>query len=181
MAAKSNKPAVKPVVKTTARPAKSATKTTEVVAEAASAAAGQYLREQRAALTEAAAAIAPEAARRRGGDPLAGELRSQLLPLLVLHFMSEAPTYGNQLIDRVTELTGGVLTVNPNTMYPLLRGFESRGLIEGRWEHPERRSRRFYSLTPVGRKEFERLLPGARKALDSLGHTLADIRGELFG
>lgn len=164
----------------TDKTAKSATKTTEVVAEAASAAAGQYLREQRAALTEAAT-IAPEGVRKRGGaDPLAGELRSQLLPLLVLHFMSQAPSYGNQLIDRVTELTGGVLTVNPNTMYPLLRGFESRGLIEGRWEHPERRSRRFYSLTPAGRKELERLLPGARKALDSLGHTLADIREELF-
>jgi PadR family transcriptional regulator PadR len=172
----------KPKAKKTVKPAKPATKTTEVVAEAASAAAGQYLREQRAAQAEAAAANEPESARKRGGgDPLAGELRSQLLPLLVLHFMSQAPTYGNQLIDRVTELTGGVLTVNPNTMYPLLRGFESRGLIEGKWEHPERRSRRFYSLTPAGRKELDRLLPGARKALDSLGHTLADIRGELFG
>ncbi len=155
-------------------------RTTEAVAEAASEAAGEYLREQRAAIAAAATAAEPRAQRRGAGDPLTGELRSRLLPLLVLHFMSQGPSYGNQLIDRVTELTGGVLTVNPNTMYPLLRGFESRGLIEGQWEHPERRSRRFYSLTRAGQKELNRLLPGARESLDSLGRTLADIRAELF-
>jgi PadR family transcriptional regulator PadR len=146
----------------------------EAVAEAASAAAGQYLREQR---------TPPEAApatRKRGTDPLAGELRKQLLPLLVLHFAKAEPTYGNQLMDRITKLTGGVLTVNPNTMYPLLRDFEARGLIEGQWEHPERRSRRFYALTPAGEAELERLTPGARQALDSLDDTIANIKGELF-
>lgn len=156
----------------------------KAVAQAASAAAGHYLADQRAALeaVEAAPAAPAVAARKRGGaDPLTAELRSQLLPLLVLHYMSEGPTYGNQLIDRITELTGGVLTVNPNTMYPLLRGFEAKGLIEGQWEHPERRSRRFYSLTPAGVKELARLQPAARKSLDSLGRTLAEIQGELFG
>ena len=145
----------------------------EAVAEAASAAAGLYLQREAAPIEEAPA-------RRRGGDPLAGELRKQLLPLLVLHFAREEPTYGNQLIDRITALTGGVLTVNPNTMYPLLRDFEARGLIEGQWEHPERRSRRFYRLTEAGEAELERLTPGARDALDSLGATIADIRSELF-
>ena len=57
-------------------------------------------------------------------------------------------------MDRISELTEGVLSVNPNTMYPLLRQLESRGLIEGRWEHPERRSRRYYSLTAEGKKEY---------------------------
>ena len=47
-------------------------------------------------------------------------------------------------------MTAGVLSVNPNTMYPLLRGLEARGLIEGSWEHPERRTRRYYSLTGRG-------------------------------
>ena len=47
-------------------------------------------------------------------------------------------------------MTAGVLSVNPNTMYPLLRELEERGLIEGSWEHPERRTRRYYSLTAAG-------------------------------
>lgn len=145
------------------------------VAEAASEAAGQYLREQREAQE-----AAPATRKRGGADPLAGELRKQLLPLLVLHFAKAEPTYGNQLMDRITKLTGGVLTVNPNTMYPLLRDFEARGLIEGQWEHPERRSRRFYSLTTAGEAELARLTPGAHEALESLGETISNIKSELF-
>jgi DNA-binding PadR family transcriptional regulator len=149
----------------------------DAVAKAAGAATEQYLREQREA---AAGPEAPATTRRRqASDPLAGELRKQLLPLLVLHFAREEPTYGNQLIDRITELTGGVLTVNPNTMYPLLRDFEARGLIKGEWEHPERRSRRFYSLTEAGQAELDRLQPGASKALDSLAGTIAEIKRAL--
>lgn len=152
-------------------------KSKDAVAKAAGAATEQYLREQREA---AAGPEAPATTRKRAtSDPLAGELRKQLLPLLVLHFAKQEPTYGNQLIDRITTLTGGVLTVNPNTMYPLLRDFEARGLIEGQWEHPERRSRRFYSLTPAGEAELERLTPGAREALNALDRTIGQIKGEL--
>src|SRR3954462_9492461 len=110
-----------------------------------------------------------ETARRAAGargagsqDPLVGELRrGGLLPLLVLHFLAREPSYGNQLMERVTELTGGLIAVNPNTMYPLLRSLEQRGLIRGEWEHPERRSRRFYRLTPDGEAERDRLPAGA--------------------
>src|SRR6266545_2129990 len=92
------------------------------------------------------AGIAPAAR-----DPFTGELRRrEVLPLLVLHFIGQGPSYGNQLMERIAEMTAGVLSVNPNTMYPLLRRLESRGLIEGRWEHPERRTRRYYSITATG-------------------------------
>ena len=85
------------------------------------------------------------------GDPLIGDLRrAGLLPLLVLHFAAREPAYGNQLIDRIEALTGGALHVNPNTMYPLLRSLEAQGLVAGEWEHPERRSRRFYRATDDG-------------------------------
>ena len=87
-------------------------------------------------------AVAEAAARGPGtSDPLLGELRrSGLLPLLVLHFIAEAPSYGNQLMERILTLSGGALAVNPNTMYPLLRSLEARRLVRGEWEHPERRS-----------------------------------------
>src|SRR3954465_9594789 len=70
--------------------------------------------------------------RRADRDPLTGELRKrEVLPLLVLHFMKQGPSYGNQLMERISSVTAGVLSVNPNTMYPLLRQLEERGLIEG--------------------------------------------------
>ena len=59
-----------------------------------------------------------------------------MLPLLVLHLIAEGPSYGNQLMERIAGMTEGVLSVNPNTMYPLLRGLERRGLIEGSGSTP---------------------------------------------
>ena len=115
-------------------------------------------------------------------DPFTGELRKRdILPLLVLHFMSGDPSYGNALIERIDAVTQGVLHVNPNTMYPLLRQLESRGLLEGRWEHPERRSRRYYSLTSEGRREYRRLVKEVRPFLDSIGRSIDEIVREVYG
>jgi DNA-binding PadR family transcriptional regulator len=116
-----------------------------------------------------------------GTDPLVGELRKAgLLSLLVLHEVAAGPSYGNQLIDRVSELTGGVVAANPNTMYPLLRTLEADGLLEGSWEHPERRSRRFYSITPAGQAERERLADELGPRLDSLALAIERIRAEVL-
>ena len=127
---------------------------------------------------------AAAAERRRGGDrdPFTGELRKrEVLPLLVLHFMKQGPSYGNQLMERISSVTEGVLSVNPNTMYPLLRQLEERGLIEGSWEHPERRSRRYYSLTTEGEKEYGRLVSDTRPFLDSVRRSIEEIVREVYG
>jgi DNA-binding PadR family transcriptional regulator len=116
-----------------------------------------------------------------GSDPLVGELRrGGLLPLIVLHQVSTGPSYGNQLIDRISELTGGVVSANPNTMYPLLRALEGKGLLESSWEHPERRSRRFYSITDEGRAELDRLINELGPQLDALADAITRIRSEVL-
>ena len=113
-------------------------------------------------------------------DPLIGDLRKGgLLPLLVLHFAAREPAYGNQLMERIAELTGGALSVNPNTMYPLLRGLEAGGFLEGRWEHPERRSRRFYVTTEAGHAERDRLAEEVGPRLERIARSIDAIRAEL--
>jgi PadR family transcriptional regulator PadR len=116
------------------------------------------------------------------GDPLIGDLRrAGLLPLLVLHYISDEACYGNQLIDRIGALTGGALAVNPNTMYPLLRSLEAQGLVAGAWEHPERRSKRYYRITEAGRAERARLAAEIRPRLDRIARSIDAIRGEVLG
>jgi DNA-binding PadR family transcriptional regulator len=113
-------------------------------------------------------------------DPLVAELRrAGLLPLLVLHLLADGPSYGNQLMERIGALTGGLVAVNPNTMYPLLRSLEERGLIAGEWEHPERRSRRFYRITPAGSRERAGLTTEIAPRLDALARAIASLRTEL--
>jgi DNA-binding PadR family transcriptional regulator len=119
---------------------------------------------------------------RKGQDPFTGGLRRrQVLPLLVLHLIGEGPSYGNQLMERIGAMTAGVLSVNPNTMYPLLRQLEGRGLIQGEWEHPERRSRRYYTLTKEGRTEYGRLVEEVRPFLDSVKSSIDEIVQEVYG
>ena len=115
------------------------------------------------------------------GDPLIGDLRrAGLLPLLVLHYLSAERCYGNQLMERIAALTGGTVAVNPNTMYPLLRQLEAKGLAEGSWEHPERRSKRYYRITDAGRAEYERLCEEIGPRLDRIAGSIEAIRSEVL-
>ncbi|MGI8460509.1 MAG: PadR family transcriptional regulator [Solirubrobacterales bacterium] len=122
---------------------------------------------------------------RRGGRPsdvFGGEPpRRDLFGLLVLHLVGDEPAYGNRLIEEIEGMTQGVISVNPNTMYPLLRELEGRGLIEGRWEHPDRRTRRFYAITPAGRKEYKRLRKELKPFLDSVIRSVGLIESEIYG
>jgi PadR family transcriptional regulator PadR len=113
-------------------------------------------------------------------DPLVGDLRrSGLVTLLVLHYVAEDACYGNLLMDRICALTSGAVAVNPNTMYPLLRSLEARGLIAGEWEYPDRRSRRFYRITPSGEDERRRLAEALEPNLDAMAAMIDLLRHEL--
>jgi len=128
------------------------------------------------------AAGGPAAGGPGSADPLVGGLRKAgLLRLLVLHLLGSGPSYGNQLMERIGELTGGLVGVNPNTMYPLLRALEAEGLVAGEWEHPERRSRRFYRLTADGAGARELLVSEIGPRLDELACAVAELRRELLG
>ena len=136
------------------------------------------------AVAEAVPLGAARAAAARAGagsaDPLAGELRrAGVLPLLVLHFLGDGPSYGGALMEQVETLSRGLIGVNPNTMYPLLRRLEADGLVAGEWEHPERRSRRFYRLTEAGAAERDRLAAGVGPRLDAMVAALGDIKSAL--
>jgi PadR family transcriptional regulator PadR len=139
------------------------------------------------AVAEAArtAKASPTGARRKGGRPsdvFGGELRRRdVFPLLVLHLISREPAYGNRLIEEIEEITQGVISVNPNTMYPLLRELEARKLIEGRWEHPDKRTRRYYSITATGGTEYRRLVDELEPFLDSVIRSVTLIKREIYG
>lgn len=118
------------------------------------------------------------------GDPLSAVLRrAGVVRVLVLTLMpadaDDDPAYGSQLIERIREVSGGLVVVNPNTMYPLLRTLEEEGLIEGAWEHPVRRSRRFYRITAAGVAERERLRADVLPALDDVASAVEALRTEL--
>jgi len=141
----------------------------------------------RAAAGEAARAAEATGRPPRGrpSDVFGGEVRRRdIFTLLVFHLITQADSgasYGNQLIEQIEEITAGAVSLNPNTMYPLLRGLEGAGFIEGRWEHPQKRSRRLYTLTDEGRAECERLKRELEPFLDSIIRSISLIKEEIYG
>ncbi len=115
------------------------------------------------------------------GELIRGPIKSKtVFPVLVLHLLAEAPDHGLGLMGRIESLCQGLLAVNTNTIYPLLRRLEERGFVVGEWEHPTKRSRRYYRITDAGRQRLDRIKSGMLPYLDMLAASLARLRGELY-
>ena len=57
------------------------------------------------------------------------------------------PDYGYALLETL----GGLgITVDANTLYPLLRRLEKQGLLTSEWNTDEARPRKFYRTSPTG-------------------------------
>ena len=112
---------------------------------------------------------------------LQGPIKSKtVFPVLVLHLLADAPDTGSGLMARIEALCAGLLAVNTNTMYPLLRRLEERDFVIGEWEHPTKRSRRFYRITDAGRARLERIKAGMLPYLDMLAGSIERLRRELY-
>ncbi len=81
------------------------------------------------------------------------ELKKGSAELLVLALLEDLPRHGYEVARLIAERSEGVLQFHVASLYPLLYRLERRGWIEGRWvEKAGQRRRRYYRLTPAGRK-----------------------------
>jgi PadR family transcriptional regulator PadR len=76
----------------------------------------------------------------------AQELRRGTVVLACLALLEE-PQYGYALLETLND--AGV-TVDGNTLYPLLRRLEKQGLLTSEWNTDESRPRKFYQVSPEG-------------------------------
>jgi PadR family transcriptional regulator, regulatory protein PadR len=73
--------------------------------------------------------------------------------LLVLSLLEDQARHGYDISKLIQIRSGGALRFHVTSLYPLLHRLEKQGWIEGRWvEKAEQRRRRYYKLTPQGRK-----------------------------
>lgn len=117
----------------------------------------------------------------RVDDVLKGPIKSKtVFPVLILHMIAKQPDHGYGLMQRIDALCGGLIAVNTNKIYPLLRRLEERGFVSASWEQPGKRSRRIYQLTSDGRMRLERIKGAMLPYLDALAHAVDDLRSELY-
>ena len=84
------------------------------------------------------------------------ELKKGSTELLILSLIENRQRHGYEISKLIEERSGGKLTFNVASFYPLLYRIEKRGLIEGCWvEKPGQRRRRYYKLTAEGKKALK--------------------------
>lgn len=89
-------------------------------------------------------------------DPITNlrlELRRGIVVLAVLSQL-QSPQYGYSLVQRLAERG---LEVEEGTLYPLLRRLEKQGLLASEWDVNEARPRKYYRISPQGRKVLDTL------------------------
>jgi PadR family transcriptional regulator, regulatory protein PadR len=82
------------------------------------------------------------------------ELRRGCLPLAVLAQL-RAEHYGYTLRKALGDLG---MAIDEGTLYPLLRRLETQGLLVSEWREEDKRNKRFYKLSPLGRQILKQLL-----------------------
>ena len=81
------------------------------------------------------------------------ELKKGSAELLILSLVEDRPRHGYDIGQLIELRSRGVLRFNVASLYPLLYRLEKRGWIRGRWvEKAGQRRRRYYRLTPAGKK-----------------------------
>ncbi|MGB7847818.1 MAG: PadR family transcriptional regulator [Candidatus Acidiferrum sp.] len=85
-------------------------------------------------------------------DLVQGTLDMLLLKILALETMN-----GFAVSQRLKQVSGDVLQVSDGSLYPALHKLEQEGWITAEWKTSEYGRRgKYYSLTRLGRRQFER-------------------------
>jgi len=79
-----------------------------------------------------------------------------MVDTLILEVVADGPTYGYQIAQTVTSRSKGYFELKEGSLYPALHRLERQKFLASNWEDtPEGRRRKFYRLTPAGRRGLD--------------------------
>ena len=88
-----------------------------------------------------------------GTSALERELKRGSTEVLILALLEDRQRHGYEIGRLIDERSDGAISFHVASLYPTLYRLEDKGLIDGRWvEKAGQRRRRYYRLTPAGRK-----------------------------
>jgi transcriptional regulator len=97
------------------------------------------------------------------------ELKKGSAELLILSLVEDRQRHGYEIGQLIELRSQGALRFNVASLYPLLYRLEKRGWIRGRWvEKAGQRRRRYYRLTPAGKKMLAAQRDGWREFVEAI-------------
>lgn len=90
--------------------------------------------------------------------------------LLLLSLLDALPRHGYEIGKLIEQRSNGTLSFHAASLYPLLYRLEKRGWIQGKWvEKSGQRRRRYYKLTPQGRRVLATQREGWQAFVEAMG------------
>lgn len=96
------------------------------------------------------------------------DLRRGTILIGVLSQLNE-PQYGYSLVAKMDKKG---MSIDPGTLYPLLRRLEKQDLLDSQWETKNTRPRKYYLLSPFGREVYEQLCIEWKKMISGVEHLI---------
>lgn len=93
---------------------------------------------------------------RRHLEQLHFDIKRGFLQFTVLAIINQSPRYAYEIKKEVTRITGGTFDIDRNNLYKKLRTLEAEGILKSH-ETPSKQgaNRKYYALTPFGKKFFK--------------------------
>src|SRR5919112_693552 len=102
------------------------------------------------------------------------ELKKGSAELMVLSLTDARARHGYEIAKLIETRSEGTVRFNVASLYPLLYRLEKRGWIRGSWvEKPGQRRRRYYRVTPAGRKVLAAQRSGWRNFVAAIDRIVA--------
>ena len=95
------------------------------------------------------------------------------LDLLLLKILTLEPLNGFAISVRLKQVSRDILQVSDGSLYPALHKLEQEGWIKAEWRPSENNRRaKFYSLTRMGRRHFEREADNWNRLSAAISHVI---------
>ena len=106
-------------------------------------------------------------------DQLTFDLKRGFLQFVTLFLINQGPKYTYEIKDDVLKLSGGAFDIDRNNLYKKLRSLEKEGILKSHKEPSmQGADRKYYALTPFGKKLYSEMYQLLMPVMSSLHRTM---------
>jgi PadR family transcriptional regulator PadR len=106
-------------------------------------------------------------------DQLTFDLKRGFLQFVTLFLINQGPKYTYEIKDEVLKLSQGAFDIDRNNLYKKLRSLEKEGILKSH-KKPSMQGadRKYYALTPFGKKLYSEMYQLLIPVMSSLHRTM---------
>ncbi len=106
------------------------------------------------------------------------EFLTGTVSVLILSLLAERPRYGYEILQEAERRSASQFQMKEGTLYPALHQMERAGLLAAEWREGDTgRARKYYRLTPKGRREAA----SKRRQWEAISAAIRTILGHAHG